>query len=202
MLIGLSGYASSGKTTVANYIESHYGVPRRHIAEPLRDMLRPLMRANGVREDMIDRYLTGDLKEDVIPEIGRTSRHLQITLGTEWGRKLVNHDLWALTWRRMWGADGNAMNDSVRFSNEEAEILDAGGITILIERTGTHPIAFRWGWLGKALYRAFGCMWGVHDSERVDRLNPTAIVQNDGTLAELFAKIDAVMIAHGVAPCA
>lgn len=201
MLIGLSGYARSGKTTAAEYIEREYGIPRRHIAEPLRDMLRPLLAANGVPADMVDRYLTGDLKEAVIPEIGATSRHLQVSIGTDWGRKLVDKNIWARTWRRMWGATGHAMNDSVRFPNEEDEIRDGGGFTILIQRTGTHPIAFKWGWIGRVLYR-IGGMWGVHDSERVDRLKPSVIVENDGTLAQLYRQIDLAMRMHGVPRCA
>lgn len=201
MLIGISGYAKSGKTTAAEYIERKYGVPRRHIADPLRDMLRPLLIANGVPADMIDRYLTGDLKESVIPEIGRTSRHLQISLGTAWGRKCVDAKLWARTWRRQFGRTGNAMNDSVRFPNEEDEIRAGSGFTILVRRPGTHPIAFRWPWIGQILYR-FGLMWGVHDSERVDRLNPDVTVDNNGTLDALFAHIDGVMSERGVRACA
>lgn len=96
--IGISGFAQSGKTTVANYIEERYGFERKHIAEPLRDMIVPLLRANGVAEDLIPRYLTGDLKEEVIPEIGVSSRSLQISLGTRWGREAVSRDLWAVTW--------------------------------------------------------------------------------------------------------
>lgn len=200
MLIGLSGFAKSGKTTAAVYIETKYGIPRRHIAEPLRDMLRPLLIANGVPIDMIDRYLTGDLKEEVIPEIGCTSRHLQITLGTEWGRVCITPRLWSRTWRRMWAGHGNAMNDSVRFVDEQEEIKGAGGFTILIKRPGTEPIAWRWGWIGKLLYRATGKLWGAHDSERPDRLTPTVIINNNGSRGHLYRQIDFAMAMHGVRP--
>jgi hypothetical protein len=189
--IGLSGFAQSGKTTVANYIEAKYGYRRQHIAEPLREMLRVLLRRFGYPDAEIDRYLTGDLKEQIIPCLGKTSRHAQITLGTEWGRELISDSLWARLWAHE--AVGKVMNDSVRFPNEEAAIQGAlGGFTIMVERPGTHPIAFR-GWWGKLLYRWFGCYWGVHPSERVDLLNPDYVIVNDGTLGELYKQIDEVM---------
>jgi hypothetical protein len=157
-------------------------------------MLRVLLKRYRVRTEMIDRYLTGDLKEAVIPEIGRTSRHLQITLGTEWGREEVHPALWANAWAIEAGCHERPMNDSVRFPNEEAPIQqDLGGFTILIRRKGTHPIAFKWWVVGRLLYRWFGCMWGVHDSERTDRLRPNVIIDNDGTLSEFYAALDRVM---------
>jgi hypothetical protein len=191
--IGLSGFAQSGKTTAAKYLEQRYGFERRHIAEPLRAMLASLMAANKIPADMIDRYLVGDLKDGVIiPEFGRTSRELQISLGTEWGREHVNPDLWVDTWSRGAG-DRPSMNDSVRFPNEEEGIRSMGGITILIERPGTGPVSFKWGKIGRKLYEWFGCMWGVHDSERVDRLHPDVRITNNGTVEDLHLAIDQAM---------
>lgn len=197
-VIGLSGFAQSGKTTAAKYIEEKYGFKRRHIAETLRAMIAVLMRANGISEEMIERYLVGDLKDGVvIPELGVTSRHLQITIGTEWGRRLVGDNLWVDTWHRGIAPGELAMNDSVRFPNEEAAIQEDDGITLLIERDGTGPGAFKWNVLGlplgQWLYKATGLMWGVHDSERTDRLNPTVRISNNGTVEELYAAIDEAM---------
>jgi len=198
--IGLSGYAQSGKTTAANYIEAKYGVRRQHIAEPLREMLAVLLRANQVPEDMIPRYLTGDLKESLIPEIGRTSRELQISLGTGWGREQVHPDIWARTWRRGVRPFDRVMNDSVRFPNEEMAVQFNTGFTILIRRRGTHPIAYKWGAFGRLLYRWFRIMWGVHDSERTDRLAPNYVIHNDGSLDHLYAEIDEIMALEAMRP--
>jgi hypothetical protein len=192
-VLGFSGYAKSGKTAAAEYLVNKYGYERKHIAEPLRAMLAVLLRANGLATEMITRYLTGDLKEEMIPEIGATSRHCQITIGTEWGRECINPDLWADTWARGVATGDKVMNDSVRFVNEERVIQDdLEGITIMIERPGTAPIKFS-SWLGEKLYRLFGWMRGVHDSERIDRLTPTYTIVNDGTLEDLYAELDWVM---------
>jgi hypothetical protein len=191
-VLGLSGFAQSGKTAAAKYLETK-GYTRKHTAEPLRAMLAVLLKANGLSSEMITRYLEGDLKEQMIPEIGVTSRVAQITLGTEWGRERVNPDLWADTWARGISADDNVLNDSVRFPNEEAAIRDLDGFTIMIKRPGTKPAKFKWGFIGEKLYDWFGVLWGAHDSERIDRLSPDYVIKNDGTLQDLYDAIDRVV---------
>lgn len=189
--IGLSGFAQSGKTTAANYIEREYGYKRLHIAQPLRNMLDALL-ATGfhINTEMRDRYLEGDLKEAIIPELGVTSRQAQITLGTEWGRMQINPDLWVNAWKhRATRFGGPVMNDSVRFPNEETVIRELGGFTMMIVREGFGPAAFD-SRVGQRLYDSFGYMGGVHASERVDLLNPSVIIHNDGTVAELHDMID------------
>lgn len=200
--IGLSGFSRAGKTTAAEYIERNYGFKRRHIAEPLRAMLAVLLRANGYREPDITDILEGSRKDGwIIPEFGVTSRHLQITIGTEWGRELVNPDLWANTWTKGVGENDRHMNDSVRFPNEEKAIRrDLGGITIMIQRPGAGPAAFKWGWIGKKLYQWLGLYWGVHDSERLDRLQPDHVVINNGSRFKLYEAIDEVMYENGILP--
>ncbi len=196
--IGLSGFAISGKTTAANYLEERYGYTRLHIADPLRGMLYKLLDDFGV--DKIDAFnhLEGRWKEDVIPELGVTGRHAQITLGTEWGREQIHPDLWQRCWDARAERLGKpAMNDSVRFPNEEAGIKSKGGVTILIVRDGCGPAAFKGGRFMKPvwrwLYQTFGVMRGVHDSERVDRLNPDFVVHNNGSLEQLYAMLDEVV---------
>lgn len=192
--LGISGLAGSGKTTAALHIEGRWGFRRKHIATPLRAMLAVLLRANGLDEETIHRYLEGDLKETVIPELGVTSRQAQITLGTEWGRQLISPDLWARTWARGIGLTDRVMNDSVRFLNEEEVIREMGGITIMIERPGAEPAAYRWNGLGRTLYGTTGLMWGVHDSERTDRLMPDYTIVNDGSVEDLHRALDEVMM--------
>lgn len=195
-VVGLSGFAQSGKTTAALYLEKKYGITRKHIAEPLRAMLAALLQANGMKSDEITRYLTGDLKEEVIPCLGVTSRYAQITLGTEWGRNLINDNLWANTWMKGIEEGDSVMNDSVRFRNEEQAIQLLGGLTIMIKRPGTRPAKFKWGKLGEYLFDKCGLYWGVHDSERTDRIRPDYIINNDGSIEDLYAELDKVMEDH------
>lgn len=191
--IGISGFAGAGKTEAAKYLQDHHGYTRVHIADPLRDMLRAMLRHYGtISDDMIERYLEGDLKETVIPEVGKSGRQLQISLGTEWGRENVDPDHWATLWHYRTGPLSKPMNDSVRFPNEEQAIHGGGGVTLLIDRPGTGPAAFKWGWLGRLLAR-FGIYWGVHDSERVDRLKPDIVIFNNGSISDLHRQLDAAI---------
>jgi len=192
-VVGLSGLAGSGKTTAALYLEKKYGIKRRHIAEPLRAMLAVLLQANGMTSSEITRYLEGDLKEREIPCLGVTSRYAQITIGTEWGRRLIGEDIWANTWARGIRLDESVMNDSVRFPNEEHAIRRLGGVTIMIKRPGTRPAKFKWGKLGEFMFDRFGLMWGVHDSERTDRIRADFVIHNDSSLEQLYADLDEAM---------
>jgi hypothetical protein len=194
-VIGLGGFAQSGKTTAALYLEKKYGVRRKHIAEPLRAMLAVLLQANGMKSDEITDYLEGSKKEQVIPCLGVTSRYAQITIGTEWGRELIGEDLWANTWAAGVKDGESVMNDSVRFPNESAAIRSLGGVVIMIKRPGTRPAKFK-NKIGEFLYDKFGIMWGVHPSERIDLIKPDFVIHNDGDLETLYADLDKAMAEH------
>jgi hypothetical protein len=192
VVVGLSGFAQSGKTTAALYLEKKYGIRRKHIAEPLRAMLAVLLQANGMSSDEITEYLEGAKKEQVIPCLGVTSRYAQITIGTEWGREMINQNLWANTWAAGVKDGESVMNDSVRFPNEAAAIRQLGGFVIMIKRPGTKPAKFK-NKLGEFLYSKFGIMWGVHPSERIDLIKPDFIIHNDADVETMYRDLDAAM---------
>jgi hypothetical protein len=181
------------EVTAALHLEKKYAIRRKHIAEPLRATLAVPLQANGMRSDEVTRFLEGDLKEQVISCLGVSSRYAQITIGAEWSRKLIGEDLWANTWQRGIADGDSVMNDSVRFPNEAEAIRRRGGIVIMIKRPGTKPAKFKWGKIGEFLYERFGLMWGVHDSERIDRIEPDFIIHNDDDVEQLYDFIDRVM---------
>lgn len=87
-LIAFTGKAGSGKSTAAKYLVDSYGYTRIRFADGLKRML-----IEGLGVD--PRYVDGDLKEAVCPELcGRTARHAMVTLGTEWGRELIHPNIW------------------------------------------------------------------------------------------------------------
>lgn len=166
MIIGLTGRAGSGKSTVAAHLADR-GYKRIRFADPLKDMMRAL----GLDE----RHIEGDLKEVPCPLLaGKTPRHAMQTIGTEWGRGLIHPDLWVNAWAARAANDNLVVAEDVRFPNEEATIRRAGGWVIGIERPGTAAAA-------------------GHPSEG-QPVSPDLWVRNDGDAAALLSQIDAALV--------
>lgn len=141
VLIALTSPApQSGKSTVAKRLIERHGFKLLKFAAPLKDMIRTLLRHCDIPADMIERYVDGDLKEIIIPELGISSRHLQVTIGTEWGRDLVRQDLWVHIVRRATerklerGID--IVIDDMRFQNELDMVMELYGHPVRVERIG------------------------------------------------------------------
>lgn len=133
-LIGIAGRARSGKDTVANFIIAAIGGYRYSFADPIRAMLAPL----GV--NMSDPYWQAR-KEELIPALGVSPRRMMQTLGTEWGRQLINPDLWLIMahQRLLQNGPGMVIPD-VRFDNEAAWIRKHGGRIIHVFRPDTKAV--------------------------------------------------------------
>ena len=134
-LIGLySPSPGCGKTTVAKAL-APYGYERISFAQPLRDMLTPLLETLGYHEGYLNKP---HLKERPLREIGVSARDLLRTLGTEWGRTCVHPDIWAMLAssqiREVQRSGGLVVIDDVRFPNEAELIRKHGGQLWLITR--------------------------------------------------------------------
>lgn len=133
-LIGIAGKARSGKDTVANFIIAAVGGYRYSFADPIRQMLIPL----GV--DMSDPYWQAR-KEEIIPALGCSPRHLMQTLGTEWGREHVNPNLWlTLAHQRLLFSGPGMVISDIRFENEASWVRTLGGRIIHLDRTETTKV--------------------------------------------------------------
>lgn len=94
-IILLSGYARSGKDTIANYLVSTYMYQKIKFAKPLYDalciMFRQRYQNQGITltPDYIDRH-----KNDIILYTDVTWREALQTLGTEWGRVCIGETIW------------------------------------------------------------------------------------------------------------
>jgi len=125
-IIGLTGKAGSGKSTVAHILVNDYGFIRVKMAGPLKSMLRAI--------GLTDAHIEGELKEVPCPMLcGQTPRYAMQTLGTEWGRDIIGNDFWTNAWREsVWAAceyaePAGIVCDDVRFANEVAAVLGMGG---------------------------------------------------------------------------
>jgi hypothetical protein len=138
LLIGFCGVAGAGKTFAAAHLVRMHAFDRIRFAGPLKDMMRAL----GLTEAEIE----GDGKErpsDLLA--GKTPRHAMQTIGTEWGRDLIDPDLWVRAWGRAADkalAEGRpVVVDDVRFANEAAAIWARGGILVRLARDGAGSVS-------------------------------------------------------------
>lgn len=136
MIVGLCGYARSGKDLAANILVEEHGLTKIAFADPLREMLYtldPLVSKEYTLKEVIDEYGWDGYKETAV---GAEIRRLIQTLGTECGRKTISPNIWiTLTSNRM-RSDRDYVISDVRFDNEAAFIA---GPVILITRPGVTP---------------------------------------------------------------
>lgn len=138
MIIGLVGAKGSGKSSVfASHLIKKYQFHSVSHADPIKEMVKAL----GLSED----HVNGALK-DVPCKIlcGKTPRWAMQSLGSEWGRGLIDPDLWIHLWAQEAKLHKRVVADGVRFVNEVDAIRNLGGITIKIRRPsveGTSPHA-------------------------------------------------------------
>lgn len=138
MLIGLTGKAGCGKDTIASMLHMQHGFSKVSYAAPLKIAISSML---GVSlADLEDRYF----KEATIPSIGKSPRQMMQTLGTEWGRNLVNKDLWLIlaneSIRRHRKEEKSVVVTDVRFENEAQDIRRQGGIILHIYRNNTPAV--------------------------------------------------------------
>lgn len=139
MILGLSGYARSGKDTVADYLVYNYGFTRMAFADPMREALYRLNPRINVAEmigvslqDAVDNLGWEGLK-DVSPDI----RGLLQRMGTEVGREMFGENLWVNYALDKAAAIDRVVFADVRFVNEAQSIRDHEGFLWRIERPGT-----------------------------------------------------------------
>jgi hypothetical protein len=171
MIIGLAGKKGSGKTTAADALVN-IDFDRQSFAHTLKVMARILMRDCGMNDEQIVNAMI--MKEEIMPILGVTYRHLCQTLGTEWGRSLIHRDIWVIAARNKINTWADTVFDDVRFENEAQMIRKAGGMIIHIWRDLPN--------------------YDDHASEHgVAVLKGDIVIRNDGTIDQLIDKIYALI---------
>lgn len=153
MIIGLSGYARSGKDEAAKVLVEEFGFTRVAFADKLREVLyqlNPIVFAEiGFRgadnfdkntmpiyvQDVIDEYGWNGYKET---KYGTEIRRLLQRLGTEAGRKTLWDSIWVDA--AFAGVElENIVVTDCRFPNEAQAITQRGGQIWRITRKGVGP---------------------------------------------------------------
>lgn len=163
-IIGICGPARNGKDTIALMLARN-GIDAeiQSLATPMKQMCQVL----GLSE----RQLWGNEKEIVDPRFNATPRKMMQTLGTEWGRNIIDEDMWL---NALWSkCEGNVIIPDIRFSNE-ARFVRKRGVIIHVIRPGT-------------------TIDSKHSSEQgVERGDRDFTISNNGTLEDLEKKVSRV----------
>lgn len=180
MVIGLSGYARSGKDTAARCLLEQ-GFVRGAFADKMKTALIALdpyidsSRRLGEIEGAIIETPSGLLLSEAAKRIPEVRRLLQ-RLGTEAGRKTIGEDVWVRALLDTSSPVKLVITD-VRFPNEASAIRALGGLVIRIERPGVGPI-------------------NDHESEvALDGYDVDVVIDNDGTVEDLATKMRAALAA-------
>jgi Domain of unknown function (DUF4406) len=138
-LIGLSGYARSGKDTVADYLVDSYGYKKMSFADPMKQALltlNPTIDVGGTPAALSQAILMG---WDDLKAISSDIRPLLQRMGTEVGRNMWGEDFWVNAALNSIPDGSKVVFADVRFPNEAAAIKSLGGTVIRVKRDGVGP---------------------------------------------------------------
>lgn len=181
-LIGLSGYAQSGKDTLADFMTEHLGYERIAFADKLREVVRAIDPIVGFVCPVVDGHevpvprplRVSDLWDEIGYEAMKAEypefREIIQRVGTEAGRKIIDYDLWVNLTMEVIRAHPNVpyVVTDVRFPNEADAIRSEGGVILRISRPGRGPV-------------------NGHASETaLDDYDFDAVIKNDSTLSDFY----------------
>jgi hypothetical protein len=177
MIIGLSGYARSGKDTVANYLVSNYGFKKISFADPMREALYrldPRIEIADMQGVSLAQAVDGlgweNLKVDS-PDV----RGLLQRMGTEVGRNMFGENIWVDLALKEAAKYDKVVFADVRFKNEADAVLEANGALWRVSRTG---------------FEAVNSHISEHD---LDDYHFTSHINNESSLEALHSTIDFAM---------
>lgn len=212
MIIGVCGFIGSGKDTIADYLTNFHGFRRESFANSLKDAVaqvfgwdRTLLegRTKQAREwrEQVDPWWAQRLN---MPNL--TPRLMLQLWGTEVCRKGFHDDIWiASLENKLRNSTDDIVISDCRFPNEIKSIRDAGGIIIWVKR-GDLPEWYDWA-VSANRGEVQNYTWstskaklekaGIHASETAwVGTKFDAILENDGSIDDLFAKIKDLVQDH------
>ena len=172
-LIGLTGYAGSGKDTVADILVQNHGFVKVAFADPLREMLLtldPMVSATANLSKIVNAH-GWRLAKKKFPEV----RRLMQVFGTDVVRNQIQEDFWVRALERRIEALERVVVADVRFPDEADLILGRGGVMLRVEREGIKKLN--------------------HISEEIDSIPVSGIINNDQDFEHLGKTIDELLLA-------
>jgi len=177
MLIGLSGFAQSGKDTVAKYLIEEHGYTRLAFADVLRRALytlNPIILVSNEGAILRLKEHVDEVGWEEAKKIEEVRKLLQV-FGTEVGRALLGENVWVNLALKEMKEDRDYVFTDVRFLNEANLLRDRGGSIWRIERPSVEAV-------------------NQHLSERaLEGYNFDFKIINDSTLDDLAEKVEIIL---------
>jgi hypothetical protein len=203
MIIGICGFISSGKDTVADYLQNFHEFRRESFASTLKDAVASVFgwdrimlegRTKAAREwrEEIDPWWAERLDMPTL-----TPRWVLQYWGTEVCRRGFHDDIWiASLENKLRSSKDNVVISDCRFPNEIASIRNAGGKIVWIKR-GQLP-----DWYDVALKANQGHNWAIQDL-KMHKIHASETawvgtefdhtIENHGTIDQLYAQVKSII---------
>lgn len=143
MIVGISGYARSGKDTVADHLVAKHGFEKIAFADPLREAVHTLDPWVGDWGDVPIRYAEAvdnmgyEAAKEAFPEI----RRLLQRMGTEVGRELWGEGFWVEQLGARLDHEASYVIPDCRFPSEASAVQSRwGGVMWRVTRPGFGPV--------------------------------------------------------------
>lgn len=175
MIIGLAGYARTGKDTIADYLVEKHGFVRMAFADPMREALYrldPKITVGGM-PGMSLAHAVDKLGWEQLKELSEDIRPLLQRMGTEVGRQMFGEDFWVDQAMLRAGREDKVVFADVRFKNE------------------AYAVGRNWGYLWRVTRPGVGPANGHRSETDLDDYEPIdSEIENDGDLKSLYRKVD------------
>lgn len=137
-VIGLTGYAQSGKDTLASILVERYGYRRVAFADAIREFIyevNPMVACSptGYLKDLVNLVGWDNAKQE--PQVRRLLQDLGVA-----ARKLIDEDIWVKVALRSVSPGDRVVITDVRFENEAKHISELGGQLWRVKRSGVEAV--------------------------------------------------------------
>lgn len=140
-VVGVSGWARTGKDTVAAHLVEKYGYTRMSFADPMREALLrldPLITVGEIQGVSLSSAVHG-LGWEELKSLSPDIRGLMQRMGTEVGRDMFGQDFWVNAAIDSIKDGSKVIFADVRFPNEAEAIKNLGGEVWRVLRPGVGP---------------------------------------------------------------
>ena len=170
-LIGFAGRQGSGKDTCSDILVERHGYIKFAFADAVKLSCKNLF-------DLSDNQLWGTAKDIIDDRYGQSPRQLMQKLGTDFVRHMVRESFWIDKFAEWYAdTDRDVVVSDVRFQDEVDMIRKLGGRVFMVLRLSNQKL-------------------DSHCSEQSELLNVDGLINNNGSLDDLPAKLDEEILYH------